>query len=125
MGVKSGGEGHNLRNCHLGGGADAGHSLCKFHDEWLGGGTVLREVVDRGADFEHGVADAIHLLHTEDVGEFGDSLCRSSPRSTSATLIIEAASTYSLTEATVVAEATALPGEKVQLLAGKTCVHAL
>ena len=45
--VKSGGEGHNLRNCHFCRRADAGHSLCKFHDEGLGGGTVLREVVDR------------------------------------------------------------------------------
>ena len=66
--VQSGGESHNFGNCHFCRRADASHSLSKFHDEGLGGGTVLREVVDRRADFEHCVPDAIHLLHAEDIG---------------------------------------------------------
>ena len=124
--VESGGKSHDFGNSHFRGRAYAGHSLSELHDERLGGGAVLREVVDRGADFEHGIAHAIHLLHAEDIGKFGDCL-RGALSEVDESHVDNRGRFHILLDRcdSVVAESTALLGEKVQLLAGKTSVHAL
>ena len=124
MRVESSGESHNLRDSHFRRRADTRHSLRKLHDERLGGGAVLREVVDGGADFEHSVAHTEHLLHTENVRQLGYGLrgtlaeIDQSHVDNGCRLDILLNRGYG-----IVAEATALLSEKIKLLAGKAGVH--
>ena len=126
MSVKSGGKGHNLRDSHFGCGADTGHSLCELHDKRLGSGTVLRKVIDRGADFEHGVFNTIHLLHAEDITQLGDGL-RCTFSEVDQSHVDDRSGLDILLDGShgVVTEAPALLGEKIKLLAGETGIHTL
>ena len=83
-------------------------------------------MVDCGADFEHGIAHAIHLLHAEDIGKFGDCL-RGALSEVYKSHVYNRGRFHILLDRGdgIVAESTALLSEKVQLLAGETCVHAL
>ncbi len=120
------GKSHNLGDSHFGGRADAGHTLRKLYDKRLGGGAVLREVVDRRADFEHRVTHTIHLLHTEDVRQLGNGL-RGPLSEVDERHVDNRRGLDILADGgdSIVAESSALLGEQVQLLTGKTGVHAL
>ncbi len=96
--VERGGESHDFGYRHLGCRADSGHTLRKLHDEGLG----AVQFCDRWLTVEPTFSIASRTPYICSMPKIFDSLAivcvAPSPRSTSATFIMEAASTYSLTD---------------------------
>ena len=103
-----------------------GETLCELHQVRFRRGTVLRKHIHRRTYREHRLLCAQQLLHTEDVGDFGDGLCRTfakvnkSHRQDISGLHISLNILHRS-----LSQSSCLLSELVQLVTPSTCVHLL
>ena len=101
-------------------------TLCELHQVWFRRGAVLRKNIHCRTYREHRLLCAQQLLHTEDVGDFGDGLSRSfakvnkSHRKDVRSLHVSLNILHR-----VLAETSCLLRELVQLVTASTGVHLL